>query len=491
MGISQMTLVNPRMEYRLQLAFIVWCVVVGFIFSTNSVCAKDIEVSVNTPVDLKAIENAFTRLAESVTPVVVAIEARVRQDVLVSGLDTSSSEDVVVEAVTNGSGFIIRPDGYIVTNHHVIQYADDIRVVLHDRRSFKAEVIQFDHRSDLALLRIDAFDLPVAKLGDIKRVKAGQWAFTVGNPFGVAGRCGPAAFSVGVVGGLGRSMPSPVETEQGERFYGNLIQTDASLNPGSSGGPLFNIQGEVIGIGTVIVSLSGAHEGLGFAIPISDRTRRIMDLLLRGEPVRYGQLGVEAQTSSPQQPGQPEGGVRITAVRGGGSRNPAARAGLRSGDVVIAMNGQPITCMDDFKLRLNSLFVDDEVAIRYVRQGQICMVRAKLVGMVDMEEDLVHLSRPGVSLRMLTWKGLKLAEPTEAMVQHYGMNRSALGLYILGTTGEGPLGDMTDVKDDFVVACNGQAVRTVEQLAVLGKGEDNGGIRLQLRSGRVLDLPGQ
>ncbi|MHC4092525.1 MAG: S1C family serine protease, partial [Planctomycetota bacterium] len=240
---------------------------------------------------------------------------------------------------SHGSGAVIRRDGYILTSTHVIEGADEIVVTMHDGREFEAELVQADQRSDLAVIKIEAQNLRPVRLGDLSRVRQGQWCFVVGNPFGLSNTSGKPALTYGIVSALGRDLNDELNAEDlaeaERRYYGNLIQTSAAINPGNSGGPLFNINGEMTGVVIAIASRSGVNEGTGFAIPVTRRTREIIDLLRRGEQVQYGYLGVEVSdnragrriTGDHQAPGAVISGLGSTGARGTGHAGGQERRG--------------------------------------------------------------------------------------------------------------------------------------------------------------------
>ncbi|MDO8632573.1 MAG: trypsin-like peptidase domain-containing protein, partial [Phycisphaerales bacterium] len=231
--------------------------------------------------DLKALERSFVDLAEKARSAVVAVRA---YQVRTLGEDESK----VKVPISQGSGFIIDPNGFIATNGHVVENADRVTVVLSDGSQFDAVVRQRDDRSDLAVLKIEADNLPVVHWGDASALRANQWVFACGNPFGMANRNGQASITYGVVSALGRDMTDRITENPQLHYYGNLIETSATINPGSSGGPLFNVDGQIVGIVTAIETSSGVNEGMGFAIPVDANTRRILDTLKGGQAVRYG-----------------------------------------------------------------------------------------------------------------------------------------------------------------------------------------------------------
>ncbi|HLJ55049.1 MAG TPA: trypsin-like peptidase domain-containing protein [Chthonomonadaceae bacterium] len=242
-------------------------------------------------------------------------------------------------AVASGSGVIVRSDGYILTNDHVVEGADKVTVHLQDGREFVGQVRR-DFRSDLALVKIPANNLPAAEMGDSDKVKIGQWAIAFGSPFNLSD-----TMTVGVVSSLHRQEAIGEGTDG--RFYSSLIQTDASINPGNSGGPLVDIYGRVVGLNVAIESPSGTNAGIGFAIP-ANTARYIVDQLINKGSVTRGYLGLVPVTPTfdeKQQYGVTDGAL----VRVVDDSSPAARAGFQVGDVIVRYNGKPI--MDDVTLR--------------------------------------------------------------------------------------------------------------------------------------------
>ncbi|CAH1079419.1 putative periplasmic serine endoprotease DegP-like [Candidatus Nitrotoga sp. 1052] len=233
-----------------------------------------------------------------------------------------------------GSGFIISQDGYILTNAHVVEKADEVTVRLTDKREFKAKVIGADKRSDIALLKISAKDLPVVSIGDASKLEVGEWVVAIGSPFGFTN-----SVSQGIVSAMGRSLPGENTTP--------FIQTDVPINPGNSGGPLFNLNGEVIGINSQIYSRSGGYMGLSFAIPI-DLAIKVKNELLKHGTVKRGWLGVTIQDVSPEHARSfgltKASGALITTV---GKDTPAARASLEIGDIILKLNGKELTDAGD------------------------------------------------------------------------------------------------------------------------------------------------
>ena len=254
-----------------------------------------------------------------------------------------------------GSGFIIEKDGYIVTNNHVVEDADDIKVILKDEREFEAEVIGRDANTDIALIRVTSGrDLPVAELGDSDRLKVGQWVVAIGNPFGLE-----HTVTAGIVSAKGRVI--------GSGPYDDFIQTDASINPGNSGGPLINMQGQVVGINTAIVA---SGQGIGFTIPINLAKGIIAQLKSDGEVTR-GWLGVGIQplTSELREYyGISEGeGVLVTEVFDG---DPAQVAGIAPQDIIVSVDGQRVASSRDLTRMIAAIAVGKQVKVRVLRDGK-------------------------------------------------------------------------------------------------------------------------
>jgi serine protease Do len=318
------------------------------------------------PVDLKALERAFTKLAEEVRPSVVAIRTYIGPN------QNNRRGRTVTIPNSQGSGFVIDPEGYIATNHHVIADADTISVILHNGEQRYATVQQVDVRSDLAVIKIDAEGLKPVRWSDQSALEVGQWAFACGNPFGLANRDGRISVSVGVVSALGRNMTDRLDANQQMHYYGNLIETSAAINPGNSGGPLFDIDGRLIGVVTAIETSSGVSEGTGFAIPIDKNIRRILETLKTGQVYRYGYMGVEINDVPPPQSrrvadSRIHRGARIRALAP--PDGPAAKAELRTNDIVIEVDGTPVEDTDHLVRLIQFAPVGSEVEITYLRKN--------------------------------------------------------------------------------------------------------------------------
>lgn len=255
-----------------------------------------------------------------------------------------------------GSGVIVRDDGLILTNDHVVRNAEKIKVTLSDGRDFDAELVGTDQAADIAVLRIHGDHLPVATLGTSKGLMIGEWAVAIGNPFANYFSDAEPTVTAGVISAVDRNI---VPSSNQDGFYLGMIQTDASINPGNSGGPLVNALGQVVGINASIFTRSGGSEGLGFAIPI-DRALRIADDLLDHGEVRRAWVGFDVQPVEADEWGRTRG-VRVSTVAPG---SPGADAGIHQGDRLLAANGKALTAPLDFEAVLLDLRAGDPLSVR-------------------------------------------------------------------------------------------------------------------------------
>jgi Do/DeqQ family serine protease len=336
----------------------------------RSVRVEDVPPPVaHPPAELLATQQAFTEVSAKVTPAVVNIRAeRVRSGPGPGPLFEDFFGDLFriprnpQREQSLGSGFIVSADGVILTNAHVVEGAEQIKIRLADQRVFAGEVVGIDPKTDVAVLRVKGDrSLPVAVLGDSDRIKVGQWALAIGNPFGL-----DSTLTVGVVSATGRA-------NIGIEDYEDFIQTDASINPGNSGGPLLNIYGEVVGINTAIVA---AGQGIGFAIPIN-LARQVAEQLIATGEVTRGWLGVTLQpldTSLAEAFGLDKiSGALVTRVL---PDTPAARAGLQRGDVLLAFAGKAVRGVRELQLLVASAPIGKSVPVEIVRDGQRLTLQA-------------------------------------------------------------------------------------------------------------------
>jgi serine protease Do len=387
----------------------------------------------------KAVEAAVERAADRIGPAVVNIIAtrEVSPEMLEEedlGLDNPPDNlkeflDKLkvhprIRTQGNGSGCIISADGFILTSEHVIRDAIEIKVTLSTRKHYTAKVVGSDPRRDLAVIRIDASGLPVAVLGDAANLRRGQFVLALGSPFGF-GRDGQASLSFGIVSGTRRAILGV--GRQVDRYYGNLIQTDTAINPGNSGGPLVNLDSEVVGVNAVISSQSGTSEGVGFAVPITAETRRIIERLKKGEEIVYGYLGVEIQELGEEE-------ARTTGVESGMGAyvakvlpgTPGAKAGLKEGDVITLVGDLAVRDPDDVIQVVQSTPVGEKINLTVQRLGKT----EHLVAEVSRRPPVTELLASTVRNVGASWRGLRVEPLTEELRTQTGLKDSDKGAFV-------------------------------------------------------------
>jgi serine protease Do len=366
-----------------------------------------------------------------------------------------------------GSGFIISADGLVLTNAHVVRNAQRVTVKLTDRREFVAKVLGSDAKTDVAVLRIEAKDLPVVPLGNTKDLKVGEWVLAIGAPFGFEN-----SVTAGVVSAKGRSLP--------DDSFVPFIQTDVAVNPGNSGGPLFNARGEVVGINSQIYSHTGGYQGLSFAIPM-ETALRVKDQIVANGKASHARLGVSVQEVNQTlaesfKLDKPEGAL-VSSVEPGG---PAAKAGLRVGDVIRQVEGQPIVGSGDLPALIGQALPGDKVKLDVWRQGKAMTLTAQLGDAAAKavktagNDKAADQGRLGLALRPLA--------PQER--REVGVDG---GLLVEDAQGPAALAGVQP--GDVLLAVNGAKVESVEQLrALLGKSTTSLALLIQ-RDGSQIFVP--
>lgn len=350
------------------------------------------------PVSMASLPD-FTELVEDVSPSVVKIntvslsEQRSSQqlpDIFRDLFEYGGGQAPPARKVrSSGSGFVISKDGYILTNHHVVDQAQEIQVLFADRSEYKATIVGTDRRSDLALLKIEAKHLDALEFADSDDLKVGAWVLAIGSPFGL-----DYSVTAGIVSAKGRSLP----TDQGENYV-PFIQTDVAINPGNSGGPLFNLDGEVVGINSQIFSRSGGSIGLSFSIPSTVAIDVVKQLKKHGV-VRRGWLGVAIQDvdkalAESLELDKPQGAL-INAVE---VDSPADRGGIEPGDVIVKFDGHAIIDADDLPHIVGMISPDSKVKAEVVRQGKVKVLKIT-VGALDGEETEITAENSSKSDRL-------------------------------------------------------------------------------------------
>ncbi|MCP4340990.1 MAG: DegQ family serine endoprotease [Desulfobulbaceae bacterium] len=367
-----------------------------------------------------------------------------------------------------GSGFIISKDGFILTNNHVVEGADTIKVTLSDDRDFTAKVIGTDPQTDVALLKIeDPKNLPVLPLGDSSKLEAGEWVIAIGNPFGLS-----QTVTVGVVSATGRSSV-------GINEYENFIQTDAAINPGNSGGPLINGRGEVVGINTALFSKTGGYMGIGFAIPIN-MAKSIEDQLHKDGKVTRGWLGVVIQNVNKdlaESFGLKEaGGILISEVQ---KDSPASAAGLQQGDVILRLNGVKLEDVSDLRNRVALLQPGSKSMVEIMRNGREKKIQ---VSIGEQPSNFSKRSSGSNGNESLDKYGLTLQELTPELAKKFEYEEDS-GLIISGIA-SGSSAEAAGLKPgQLVEEVNRERVSNLKELAIALKQSKSDKILLRVRAG--------
>lgn len=376
------------------------------------------------------------------------------------------------QAQSLGSGFIISADGYILTNAHVVEGADEVSVKLTDKREFKAKVVGTDRRTDVALIKIDAAGLPTVRFGDANRLKVGEWVVAIGSPFGFEN-----TVTAGIVSAKGRSLPQ-------ENFV-PFIQTDVAVNPGNSGGPLFNLRGEVVGINSQIYSRTGGFMGLSFAIPIDVANDIAQQLRTTGKVTR-GRIGVVIQPVTRELADgfglpKPQGALVNSVEKGG----PAEKAGIEAGDVILRFDGKPVNSSEDLPRIVGGSKPGSSIAVQVWRNKS---ARDLQVVVAELSDDRATRQarggkpQPQASNRF----GMALSDLTDAQRKELKVEGGVLVDGVQGAAAQAGLR-----RGDVILAINNQDVRSVEQFQQLMGGFDKGRIVALLvrRGGNSLYIP--
>jgi serine protease Do len=372
-------------------------------------------------------------------------------------------------AKSAGSGFIVDPDGYVVTNHHVVKAAESIEVILDDGTRLPAELRGHDEKTDLALLRVDSDEeLPYVAFGDSDVARPGDWVVAIGNPFGLGG-----TVTTGIISARGRDIQSGP--------YDDYLQIDAPINQGNSGGPLFGLDGKVLGINTAIYSPTGGNVGIGFAIP-STMAQPIIEALKTDGRVERGWLGVQIQSideALAEGLGLPDtGGALVAAVNTG---SPADRAGIEPGDVIVGFDGRPIESMRELPRRVAAAAPGTKARVEILREGRS---RTLSVELGEVEPTVAEVAEPQAAPAKARL-GLKVAPLTDEAASDYGLKPGSDGALIVEVAPGSPAARQGLKSGDLILRANGKPVKTPADLikAIAQTGADDKIVLLVNRAG--------
>lgn len=421
--------------------------------------AQGLDQKATRVVGTSAVPNSFADLAERLGPTVVNVQvtkvAPVGDVQGIPDMDGPAGEffqrffrDRMPQREPHrmqgsGSGVIISPDGYILTNNHVVDGAQEVTVTMADKQEYKARVIGRDDKTDLAVLKIAATGtLPVAPMGNSTDLKVGEWVVAIGNPFGLG-----HTVTAGIVSAKGRVI--------GAGPYDDFIQTDAPINPGNSGGPLFNMNGEMVGINTAIIA---SGQGIGFAIP-ADLAKPLIPQLVTTGGVTRGYLGVSIQSVTPElakamKLDERQGALVSEVVSGG----PAAKTGLRQGDVIVALNDEPIKDAHDLPALVARTPVGEHVTVTLRRDGKTQTVPVT-IGKLPSEQGT---SEESSQVAPSQW-GLQLQDVTPQMARQRGLTEAS-GVMVVGVQPGSPAERAGLQRGDVIREVNRQAVQSVQEV---------------------------
>lgn len=361
-----------------------------------------------------------------------------------------------------GSGVIIDAQGHILTNEHVIFNADKITVTLPDGREFKGEVKGKDSRSDLAVIKIDAKNLPVANLGDSDILKIGQWVVAIGNPFAFVMQNPEPTVTTGVISALHRSLG---RTLGRDRDYNDLIQTDAAINPGNSGGPLVNLKGEVVGINVAIFSTSGGYQGIGFAIPINS-AKRIMARLIAGKKISYGWLGVTIQDLNDDLAKYFElpdkNGVLVAKII---NDSPAEKGKVKEGDIIKKFDGIAVNNVKELLNIVGKAEVGKKVKLVLFRDKKEVTLEIEIG---ERPEHLEGSSDEQESEQQGGWRGLRVEDLNSEIARRFRVQEKE-GVLVVEVEPQSPADAAGMVAGDVILAVNKQPVKNAADFDNLTK----------------------
>ena len=370
--------------------------------------------------------------------------------------DRNQPEQRARRATSLGSGFIVEATGYVVTNNHVIQDADEITVILHDDTRLKAELVGRDAKTDIAVLRVKPKDkLPAVKFGNSDKSRVGDWILAIGNPFGLGG-----TVTAGIISARGRDINAGP--------YDDFLQTDASINRGNSGGPMFNIDGEVIGINTAIFSPTGGSVGIGFAIPAT-AAKPVIDQLIKHGQVRRGWLGVHIQAVTDEIAEtlglkEASGALVASVIKDG----PAEQAKIEAGDVILEFDGKKITEMRRLPRMVADTEVGKSVPVIVWRNSKKVTLAAKVGELAETKQEVAaKTSGPARESgeRAVEALGLKLSSITPKVAEKYSLGKTAKGVVVTKVDDTGPAAEKGIRAGDVIVEVSQEEVTSPDDIA--------------------------
>jgi serine protease Do len=429
--------------------------IIGALASARAVPDKAVPILVASAQDRSlqqvSFQNGFSPVVRAVADAVVNVSSsRVVPSQNNGPFEPFLNESRAHRETSLGSGVIISPNGYILTNYHVVEGSGDVKVVLNNKQEYRAKVIGTDEMTDVAVLKVDATGLPVVRFGDSKTLEVGDFCLALGSPFGLG-----QTVTSGIVSATGRSdlgIEAP-------GAYENFIQTDAAINPGNSGGPLVNVRGELIGINTAILSRSGGNVGIGFAVPIN-LARQAMDQIIQHGKVTRAYMGILPQEVTPfiaQAFGlrQPRGAL----VGNVEHHSPAEKAGIQRGDILLAMNGKPITDFGQFRIDVGLMQPGSQVQFLLLRNG---MEQQANVTLGEMPSKQQPPPRPEQQQEQAL-EGLSLRNLNSDLARQLGLPANTRGAAVASVAEDSAADDAGLEPGDVIVEVNRKPVSNANE----------------------------
>jgi serine protease Do len=405
---------------------------------------------------------AFTEIVSTVSPAVVNIAATKIMQRETDALYDDSFFDLFSpfndfgmpkkwKEKSLGSGVIVSPDGYIITNNHVVEKGEEIRVTLFDGKTFKGKLVGADPKTDIAIIQIDASKLPTLTWGDSERLQVGEFVLAIGNPYSLN-----HTVTMGIISAVGRA-------NVGIADYEDFIQTDAAINPGNSGGPLVNVKGELIGINTAIFSRTGGYQGIGFAVP-SNMVRIIMDQLVQRGKVTRGWIGVTIQELTPEL-SQKFGAKKVQGalISDVMKDSPAARAGMKRGDIILTFNGKAVKDVSNLRNMVAQSKIGNDVEMEILRSGREYSVKVTIIEIPrarDVAEVVPDYSTGDTEAKLLT--GLTVMDLSKETLKQLGYNKNERGVIVVKVETGSPADEAEIRKGDIINEIDKKKINSVE-----------------------------
>lgn len=371
-----------------------------------------------------------------------------------------------------GSGVIVSPEGYILTNNHVVDGATDVRVTLSDKREFEARIVGTDPKTDIAVLKIAASNLRPVTLGDSSKVEVGDTALAIGNPFGVG-----QTVTKGIISATGRG-------NLGIEDYEDFLQTDAPINPGNSGGALINDRGELVGINTAIIAQgSGGSQGIGFAVPVN-LAHQVMDEILKNGKVVRAYMGILPQDMTPEMAkafGEKE--ARGVVVGDVSPNSPAQEGGIQRGDIILELNGKPVTDSNQLRMNISMMQPGTSIQLKLLRNGSEKDLSLKLA---EMPTESAKVQSDGGPDSTKALEGVEVANLTPHTAERLGLPASTTGVVVTDIDPASKIADSGLRKGDVIQEVNHQAVRNVSEFQCAVKKAGSDPLLLVNRQGQTL-----